>query len=247
MEFRDPLCAVSHLLTAAWAAIVTPFMIRLARPEPGRKLAVAAFGGSMVLLFLASGLFHGLPFTAEDHPAEHRFFQRLDQSAIFILIAGTNTPPLAVLVGGRWGRRLLQGIWGLAAVGVTCLWVLPKPPYAVIVGLCLGMGWLGLLPVVRYYRTTGWRAMNWVWTGAVLYTAGGVCELTGWPTVIRGPVRFASHEVFHLLCSAASGAFFVFIFRHVIHFHPVHGNPIRPARPPDRESVIPVGHTSETV
>ncbi|HEY2787071.1 MAG TPA: hemolysin III family protein, partial [Fimbriiglobus sp.] len=204
MEFRDPLCAFSHLLTAAWALFVTPFMVRLARPEPGRKLAVAAFGLSMVLLFLASGVFHGVPYTAKNDPVEFRFFQRLDQSAIFVLIAGTNTPPLVILVGGRLGKRLLAGIWGLALIGIGCLWTLPKPPYAVVVGVSLGMGWLGLLPILRYYRSVGWRAMNWVWIGALLYTAGGICELTNWPWMRAGPVRFGPHEVFHLLCSAAS-------------------------------------------
>ena len=43
----------------------------------------------MILLYLASGTFHGLFY---DTPGERRFFQKLDQSAIYVLIAGTNTP-----------------------------------------------------------------------------------------------------------------------------------------------------------
>jgi hemolysin III len=214
LEFRDPFCAVVHLVTAAFAVVATPFLVRLA--HPGRKVAAAVFGLSMTLLFCASGLFHALPFTAADTPTEFRFFQRLDQSAIFLLIAGTNTPPLVALLGGRLGRVLLHGMWLAAAAGIACLWTLPKPPHAAIVGVTLGMGWLGVVPVGRYYRAAGWRAMNWVWAGAALYTAGGVCELTAWPTVFPGPVRVGPHEVFHVLVAAASLAFFVFIFRFVI-------------------------------
>jgi hemolysin III len=216
VEFRDPFCSVVHLITAAWAVVATPFLVRLA--HPGRKMAAAIFGGSMALLFLASGVFHALPFTAADFPAEFRFFQRLDQSAIFLLIAGTNTPPLVALLGGRIGRVLLGGMWLSAAAGIVCLWVLPKPPHAAVVGVTLGMGWLGVVPVGRYYRAAGWRAMNWVWAGTVLYTAGGVCELTAWPTLTPGPVRVGPHEVFHVLVAAASLAFFVFIFRFVIRY-----------------------------
>jgi hemolysin III len=220
VEFREPFCAVVHLITAAWALLATPFLVRLA--HPGRKFAAATFGVSMGVLFLASGLFHGLPYTAAEAPAEFRFFQRLDQSAIFLLIAGTNTPPLVALVGGRWGKTLLRGIWGSALTGIVCLWALPKPPHAVIVGVSLLMGWLGMLPLVRYYAATGWRAMNWVWAGAGFYTAGGVCEFTDWPTVVLRPVRVGPHEVFHLLVTLASGAFFVYIFRFVIRYRAAH-------------------------
>jgi hemolysin III len=224
MELRDPFCAVVHLITAAWALFATPFLVRLAHPRQKRSATV--FGVSMAFLFLASGLFHALPYTAAEFPTEFRFFQRLDQSAIFLLIAGTNTPPLVALVGGRFGKTLLKGMWGSAATGIVCLWALPKPPHAVIVAVTIFMGWLGFfLPLIRYYAAAGWRAMNWVWVGAMLYTAGGVCEFTDWPTVTIRPVRVASHEVFHLLVTLASGAFFVFIFRYVIRYRTARQTP----------------------
>ena len=56
MELRDPISSASHLLTALWAAYATLILIRLSPPLAGRKIAVAVFGLSMVLLYLASGL-----------------------------------------------------------------------------------------------------------------------------------------------------------------------------------------------
>ena len=169
------------------------------------------YGTTMVLLFLASGLFHGLHF---ESPEQRRFFQRLDQSAVFLLIAGTNTPPIVVLLSSAWRKWCLRMVWGFALTGVACLWLLPKPPHALVVGLYLGLGWFGLVPVWQYYRLLGWRAINWMWLGAACYTAGAVCELTQWPIIIPGWIQ--AHEVLHIFDTAGSIAFFVFIVRFVI-------------------------------
>src|SRR5262245_22561410 len=107
MELRDPVSSASHLLTAVWAVFATLILLRLTPKDRRRQLSVAIFGTSMVLLYLASGTFHGLFYT---DPAEFRFFQRLDQSAIFLLIAGTNTPCLVVLLGGRVGGWFLRAL-----------------------------------------------------------------------------------------------------------------------------------------
>jgi hemolysin III len=95
---------------------------------------------------------------------------------------------------------------------------MPKPPHSVVVSLYLGLGWLGILPVSAYFRAVGWRAMKWAGLGALLYTAGAVCELTQWPVIIPGWVQ--AHEVLHLCDSAACLAFFLFISRYVIPYRP---------------------------
>jgi hemolysin III len=210
-ELRDPVSSASHLATAVWAVFATLMMLRLTPRTPGRRAAVLVYGLSMVLLFLASGLFHGLHY---ETPEQKRFFQKLDQSAVYLLIAGTNTPVMTVLLRGAWRTWFLRMVWTLALLGVACQWLLPKPPHALVVGLYLGLGWLGALPVLHYYRVVGWRAMNWAVAGALLYTAGAVFELTQWPVIIPGWVQ--AHEVLHFCDTAASMAFFVFILRFVV-------------------------------
>ena len=218
LELRDPISSASHLLTAVWAAYATLLLVKLTPGDRGRRLAVVVYGVSMILLYLASGVFHAVPYTRTANPSEFRFFQLLDQSAILVIIAGTNTPCMYVLLDRRRRGRYLRMIWLCAVVGIACLWLLPKPPHAVIVGICLGMGWLGLAPVVSYYRVVGWRAMNWMWLGAAAYTSGAVCELLEWPVLSTSPVRFGYHEIFHLCDIAGTLAFFLFITRHVIPF-----------------------------
>ncbi|MBA4067902.1 MAG: hypothetical protein C0501_30215 [Isosphaera sp.] len=206
---REPVSSASHLLTAGWAVFATLMMLRLA--GPGRRVAVGVYGGTMVLLFLASGLFHGVNFRSDD---ERWFFQRLDHSAIYLLIAGTNTPALVILLRGGMRRWFLRVIWGLALLGFATMWLFPKPPHALNISFFIGLGWVGVGPVVHYYRAVGWRAMNWVWLGAALYTLGAVCELTKWPVVIPGWVQW--HEVMHVFHASACLAFFVFGVRYVI-------------------------------
>lgn len=213
LDLRDPISSASHLATAGWAVFATLLMLRLT--PRGRRFPVGVFGFSMMFLYLASGLFHGLRF---DSPEERQFYQRLDHTGIYLLIAGTYTPILAILLRGRWRRWLLRAVWGIAAVGITTMWLFPKPPHVLSIGLYLGMGWLGIVAVPHYYKAVGWRAMNWALLGALLYTAGTVCELLKWPVIVPGVLQY--HEVFHFCDSAATLAFFMFVFRHVIPYQP---------------------------
>lgn len=215
MVLRDPVSSASHLITAVWAVYATLLLVRLTRRGDGRRVAVAVYGLSMVALYLASGVFHGRFY---DSPEERRLYQKIDQSAIFLLIAGTNTPIMAALLRDARRRAYLWLVWGLAAAGIGCLWLLPRAPHEAVVVIYMGMGWVGLLPMAHYYRAIGWRAMNWVWAGAAFYMAGGVCELAEWPVVSEWPVRVGFHEVLHLCDTAGSVMFFVFVVRYVVPF-----------------------------
>jgi hemolysin III len=216
MGLRDPVSSASHLLIAIWAIYALLVLIRFT-PEC-RRSSVIVFGLSMILLYAASGVFHGVPFTKTDNPNEFRVFQRIDRSAIFLLIAGSNTPLIAILLSGAWRWWFLCGIWTLALSGAACIWVLAKPPHEGIVVICIGMGLIGFLPAAHYYRAIGWRAMNWAVAGCTLYALGAACELAEWPLLSEYPIRIGSHEVFHLFNAVASVVFFVFIARYVVPF-----------------------------
>lgn len=218
MGLRDPVSSASHLLTAVWALYATLVLLRLS--PPGRRWPVAVFGLSMVALYLASGTFHGVPYTRDANPDEFRFFQKLDQSAIFVLIAGTNTPIIVTLLSGARRRWFLGLMWGVAATGIGCLWLLPKAPHWVVVGNYLLMGWLGIVPGWHYVRVLGSvRPLLWALAGAGFYTAGAVCEIVEWPVILNEyPLRFGYHEVLHLFDVAGTVAFFLFIARYVVPF-----------------------------
>ena len=214
MMLRDPVSSLSHLFTAAWAVLATGVMFRLVGGGWRRRVPIAIYGGSMVALFLASGVYHALMLPRE----ELRLFQKLDQTAIYLLIAGTNTPVMAFVLRGRFRVWMLAFLWGFAAVGIGYQWLLPKAPHAAVVGICMGMGWAGMMPMRTYYRALGWRAMNWVWVGAGFYTLGSVCELCEWPVIVPRWVGF--HDFFHFCVTAGTVVFCGFIVRYVLYYTP---------------------------
>src|SRR5688500_12879314 len=174
-------------------------MLRLTTRRPERLLPVAVYGVSMVLLFLGSGTFHGLHY---DTPEQKRFFQKLDMSAVYSLISGTYTPVRSIVLAGA-GRQWFLGVGGVIALaGVASLWLLRMGPPAAIASFSLGLGWIGVLPLPLHYRALGWRAMNYVWVGAGLYSLGAICELAHWPIIVPNVLQW--HEVLHFCDTAAS-------------------------------------------
>ncbi len=209
-ELRDPVSSGTHLLVCVWAIFVTLLLQRLTAHDRVKKICVTIFGLSMVLLYFLSGLFHGLMLPWE----QLRFFQKLDQSAIYILIAGSYTPVIVLLLQGRQRRILLTGIWVLALIGIACIWVLPKALHSVTVALYLGMGWFGMLGIREYYRAVGWRGMCWALVGAGFYTLGAVFELLQWPVIWRGVV--GGHEMLHIADAIGTYCIAVFVMKHVL-------------------------------
>ena len=87
-------------------------------------VSVSIFGASLILLYLASTLYHGFR-----SPRLKSIFRIMDHSAIYLLIAGTYTPFLLVTLRGPWGWTLFGIIWGLALGGITFKLIFgPKTP-----------------------------------------------------------------------------------------------------------------------
>ena len=55
-----------------------------------------------------------------------KLMARLDQAAIFLFIAGTYTPFLAILGGTRDGQLLTVLVWGAAIVGIALKLIVPE-------------------------------------------------------------------------------------------------------------------------
>jgi hemolysin III len=196
-----------------WAVYVTALLWRLCRGDRVRQLAIGCFGASMVVLYAASGIYHAIPSGA---PLLIRCFQKLDHSAIYVLIAGTYTPMFAVLLRGRLRVVLLALIWAMAILGIACKWLLPWPPYWLTVGFYVGMGWVGIFCAVPLVRAVGLRGMLWGLVGGILYTAGGVCDALHWPVLYPGVV--GSHEVLHVLDMGGTLTHVFFVIRYILPF-----------------------------
>jgi hemolysin III len=145
LGLRDPVSSTTHFAACLFGMFATALLWRLARDRGRRaQLALAAFGVSAVLLYGASATYHALCLT----PDRLHFFQLLDHSAIYVLIAGTYTPAFYFLLPATPYRRLcVSGIWLFAVAGIVCKWTIPDVPYWLTVGLYFSMGWVGVLSV----------------------------------------------------------------------------------------------------
>src|SRR5829696_7210831 len=102
--------SVTHGVGLLLALSVMPFLITAAarRGDAANVVGASVFGATLVLLYLASTVYHALP----QNKAKN-LFQILDHTAIFLLIAGTYTPFTLGVLRGTWGWTLLALIWGM--------------------------------------------------------------------------------------------------------------------------------------
>jgi hemolysin III len=161
--------SVSHGFGFLAAAAAVPILVVAAarRGDAAGIVGGAIFAATMVVLYLASTLYHAWPRTRVK-----RALRVLDHGAIFLLIAGTYTPfSLGVLRGG-WGWTLFGVVWGLALVGVVfkLLYAVRYPRLSTWIYIC--MGWLGLIAVKPMWIHVPQWGLFWLLAGGVAYTAG---------------------------------------------------------------------------
>jgi hemolysin III len=102
--------SVSHGVALIAAVSAVPFLMASARQlNLASFIGAMVFSATMVLLYLASTIYHALP----QGPAK-QLFLKLDHGAIYLFIAGSYTPFALGALGGPWGWSLFGTIWGLA-------------------------------------------------------------------------------------------------------------------------------------
>lgn len=161
--------SISHGIGLIAALVATPLLIMHAvrRGDTGFIVGASLFAATMVLLYLASTLYHALPIGKAK-----RVFQVIEHSAIFLLIAGTYTPFTLGVFRGAWGWMLLGLVWGLAVAGVA-LKAFDRMSHPIVsTGLYLLMGWLILIAVNPLYARIPASGLLWLVAGGVAYTAG---------------------------------------------------------------------------
>ncbi len=157
------------------------------------------FGASLILLYLASALYHGA-----QQPKLKRAFKTLDHCAIFLLIAGTYTPFLLVNMRGTVGWTLFAVIWSLAVTGVV-LKVIFKNRYELArVAIYLAMGWLITVASSDLAASLSETALNLTIAGGILYTAGVAFYLAD-----RIPYM---HAIWHLFVIGGSACHFSAVY-----------------------------------
>ncbi len=132
-----------------------------------QMVSCSIFGGTLIILYLASTLYHGLPW-----PRVKQAFKIIDHSAIFLLIAGTYTPFMLLNLRGPWGWSILGIIWALAILGILMKIFYISKFRKISIALYVFMGWLGIVAVKEIFALLPPLSLTLLILGGVSYTAG---------------------------------------------------------------------------
>ncbi|MBW7471006.1 hemolysin III family protein [Marinobacter sp. M216] len=168
-----------------------------------KLVSFSIFGASLILLYLASALYHGAR-----HPELKSAFKTLDHCAIFLLIAGTYTPFLLVNMRGTVGWTLFAVIWSLALTGVVLKIIFKNRFKLARVGIYVAMGWLITFASSDLVASLSETALYLTIAGGVVYTAGVIFYLAD-----RIPYM---HAVWHLFVIGGSALHFSAIYYGVL-------------------------------
>ena len=204
-RIKEPFCGLSHAVGAllSFAALVA--LLWLADGRLWNTTAAAIYGTTLITLYAASALYHSLRAS----PRVEALLQRLDHSAIFLLIAGSYTPICLLALRGERGWILLAAVWTLAMIGVSGSLLWKAMPDWLRVTLYVVMGWLVLGAMAPLRESLSSAGLFWLIAGGAVYSIGTVIFALDKPHLWPG--KFSAHDLWHIFVIGGSVCHFVTI------------------------------------
>jgi hemolysin III len=198
-----------HLLSAVVAPFALLWLV-LAADSPRAYVGGAIFGASFVVLFVTSAAFHVVPW----RPRAKAFVRRIDQSVIFLVVAGAYTPFCLLLLGTGWGVSILSIVGTLALLGILVSQIFPQAPRRVSVSMYLAVAWVAVAaaPIIAV-QLPMWAFLTLIGAGA-MFSLGALAYAFRWPNPV--PRYFGFHEVFHTAVTVAAAMLFVVVLESVL-------------------------------
>ena len=192
---------VTHGVMSLVALVALPFAAVWAYvhdPNPvTASVSVSIFVISIILMFLASTLYHSMN-PASKHKA---VFHILDHIVIYVAIAGSYTPIALSVIGGWQGIFITILQWAMVLFGIFYKSLSRNSIPAISLTIYLVMGWTIVLFLPLFVRQASTALLVLIAAGGVLYTLGA------WFYARQG-FRY-HHMVWHLLINLAVVAHFI--------------------------------------
>lgn len=169
---------------------------------PRVLLSYGVYGASLVLLYLASTLYHSVSSVAA-----RRWSKLFDHCAIYLLIAGTYTPFLLVALDTPLAQGLMVVIWGLALAGVVFKLIFINRFKKVSLFTYLMLGWLSLVVIYQLYLHLDGTGLLLLGLGGLIYSLGVIFYV-----VKRIPYN---HAIWHLFVLGGSLCHFMAIYGYI--------------------------------
>jgi hemolysin III len=166
-------------------------------------LAALLFSLSLVMLYTASTLYHGV-----SSPELKRRMKIFDHCAIYCLIAGSYTPFTLVTLRDSIGWTLFFTVWSTALLGIFFKLYFTGRFRLFSTMLYLGMGWLILIAQEPLREALPIEAVTLIFAGGLSYTFGSLIYLAKWPQF--------HHAIWHLFVMAGSAFHYLTIYQYVL-------------------------------
>ena len=150
------------------------------------------YGISLVILYAASALYHGI-----QREKAKNIFEIIDHCSIFLLIAGTYTPILLMVIGGTFGWTFFGIQWGFALLGIIFKIFYTGKYEAVSLTMYALMGWVVVLKIGFLYEVLPAP-------GFWLLVAGGLSYTVGIIFYAIDKRMYLAHFIWHIFVMAGS-------------------------------------------
>lgn len=209
-RLKDPFCSISHWVGFGLALIGAIALIANAIGRPLYLASYAIYGLGMMGLYFASALYHSVQRGSK---LEY-WLQKLDHSAIYLMIAGSYVPVCLIALRGVWGWGMLAAQAAFAVTGIILTFKLKKVPGLIRVILYVSMGWMAVFVLGPMRSAMPPGAILWLFAGGIVYTIGAVVYVSDRPHLWPG--KFSAHDLWHLFVMGGSACHYVMIARFLV-------------------------------
>lgn len=159
------LNAFSHAFGALFA-IYAIVMLAVKSDSPVESCTTAIYGSMLFILFQSSTCYHAMT-----NETAKKVFRKIDHSAIYLLIAGTYTPILMLVLDFPYSIVCLAMVWYLSISGIvfSCITLKFK---SLSTALYLLMGWLSIFLFWILWSKGFIQALSFLLAGGLFYTFG---------------------------------------------------------------------------
>lgn len=203
-QFEEQLNAWSHAIGALLGVVgLIVLILNVNSTKNWSLFSVVVYGLSIIILFTASTLYHAIKNDNRKY-----YFRIVDHISIYLLIAGTYTPVLLILLPDTLGWTLFWIVWGIAAFGVVLKLFFTGKFETFSTLLYLVMGWL----IVFDFSTLSERIDN---NGLLLLFAGGLFYTVGIVFYAIEKIPY-NHVIWHFFVLAGAISHFFMIYGYII-------------------------------
>lgn len=201
-QSEEKLNVISHAFGLVLSFIALFLLVKNSHGELNRIISFSVFATSGMLLFLASTLYH-----SSTNKRVKQLFKLLDHCSIYLLIAGTYTPLLAITLAGPLGYTLLAFIWLFALLGILFKIKFGNKYKRTSLTTYLGMGFISLGILGELYERLPEQAIGLLALGGLTYTLGVFFY-------VKKTVPY-THAIWHLFVLGGVTCHFLMIYWYV--------------------------------